>query len=131
MSVIFSANIANHHVVPAVRMTQKSKFANPSAKKYIAHQQMLAMVFRSAFISKDTITTDCSLSFVVYYADRRRRDIDNVCKSVMDALQQAQVIKNDDQVKELRAKMLYSKEEQLTVTLRNMGEQNESRRSKK
>lgn len=44
---------------------------------------------------------DVRVSLVWYPPDRRRRDIDNPIKSVLDALQHAQVFTDDRQVREL------------------------------
>lgn len=56
------------------------------------------------------ITTECGLEVFVYPPDKRRRDIDNVCKNLLDALQAACFVRDDGLVKELHLEMLRSVE---------------------
>lgn len=45
---------------------------------------------------------EVSVSVEVYPPDRRRRDLDNILKPILDALQHSGVIEDDSQVAELR-----------------------------
>ena len=44
---------------------------------------------------------DLSIEIIVYPPDRRRRDVDNVLKSLLDALEKGGAYENDSQIKRL------------------------------
>lgn len=48
-----------------------------------------------------TIEDKIKLSIILYPPDKRKRDIDNILKVLFDALQDAQLIKDDSQIIEL------------------------------
>ena len=51
------------------------------------------------FTGKVRLALDC------YPPDRRRRDLDNLCKSLQDTLQHAGLYEDDSQIKDLRLRM--------------------------
>lgn len=49
----------------------------------------------------EVITVECGLEILVYVPDKRKRDIDNLLKVLLDSLKSACVFKDDSQVKEI------------------------------
>ena len=47
-----------------------------------------------------------AVSLDVMFPDRRRRDLDNVCKAVLDAIGYAGIYRDDSQIVELRVKRI-------------------------
>jgi Holliday junction resolvase RusA-like endonuclease len=66
------------------------------------------------------ITAPVSLKIALYTA--RVQDIDNILKPILDVLQKAQVIKNDNQIYSLHVEKIRSKisDERVEVTLTNL-----------
>jgi len=102
-------------------MTHNSKWYG-AAQEYVQYKEMLAQELRlnlfasSISGSKMTLvdkiprqmlplTKTLCLKMKFYRGDNRRCDLDNLVKMVMDLLQTAQVIYNDDQVREIHAQL--------------------------
>ena len=51
-------------------------------------------------------TEDIKLVVLAHPPDRRRRDLDNILKALLDALEKGSVFRDDSQVKHISAKML-------------------------
>ena len=51
------------------------------------------------------LTGRLSVTLQIFPPDRRKRDIDNVQKALLDALEKAGVYKNDNQIKDLHSRM--------------------------
>ena len=62
-----------------------------------------AVVERLSFIFKGgkPTTSDIEMQVEMYPKDRRRRDVDNILKPLLDAMEHAGVYKNDSQIKKL------------------------------
>jgi crossover junction endodeoxyribonuclease RusA len=59
-------------------------------------------VWEACLIQKITkCNGDLKLEIDIYPPDRRKRDIDNICKAVLDSLEHAKVYDNDYQIAEL------------------------------
>ncbi len=60
---------------------------------------------------------------IAYPPDKRRRDIDNICKGIFDSLERAGVYENDNQIKRLQIKIgEVKKGGAIELTLRKFGE---------
>lgn len=93
--------------VPAVRMTQRSKFADPNAQRYLAYKQAVAVVAGHLINPRPLPWNYFGIAVRVYLKrikpkrgdaprlPRNAGDWDNVGKSLCDALQQARVFDND------------------------------------
>ena len=113
--------------MPAVRMTQKSRFFG-QAKKYISYQIHWATILFDLIKTKPKplregegvsiasepfeltyyfpLTTPLKLDVTFYRKDNRRCDIDNLLKMVMDLLQKSQIIYNDFQIEEVSCRLV-------------------------
>jgi crossover junction endodeoxyribonuclease RusA len=63
--------------------------------------QEAALTIRSQVRNKPIITENIKVVITAYPPDRRKRDIDNLCKATLDCLEKSQVIQNDNQVRSL------------------------------
>lgn len=70
--------------VPAVRMTQKSKWANPQAQRYLQYKDAVGWAAKTAI--QEPIEGPVGVDIEIYLKDRlkRRWDIDNVAKAILD-----------------------------------------------
>lgn len=111
MNNLFSITIEDFHMIPAVRMTGKSIYGSRTRKRtmaYLDNKRALAWLFKQAH-KGETITTPCILSFAVHLPHRRIVDVDNIQKTIQDALQDAQVVSNDHLIKGTDKTRLYQK----------------------
>jgi len=70
-------------IVPAVRMTRRSKFVNPQAARYLAYKELIGWTARQR--GAEIMHGPIALS-VTAFAFRRKFDATNVLKGVEDAL---------------------------------------------
>jgi crossover junction endodeoxyribonuclease RusA len=70
--------------VPAVRMTQRSKWANPQAQRYLAWKQKVGWTAKEWGAEPAEGRLQVRLWF--YLSKRGRADIDNLAKGIMDGL---------------------------------------------
>lgn len=98
--------------VPAVRMTKKSMYVNKYAKRYLQYKQHVAWIAKGKMKSPP-VNDDVGVK-LTHYIHGNRADIDNLFKSVTDALNK--VVYNDDrQVKRMESKIIKcGKEEERT-----------------
>lgn len=54
-------------------------------------------------LPREMLDEDVAVELVLYPPDRRRRDLDNYCKSVFDALTHAGLWRDDSQIKHINA----------------------------
>ena len=57
-------------------------------------------------LARRPLQGDLAMTLKIYPPDRRRRDIDNVLKSLLDALQHGGLYRDDNQIKRLTIEML-------------------------
>lgn len=88
-----SINHYYRHVGPRVLISREGR-------KY---RERVIAIIRSKM--PERLTGHVKLSIELYPSDRRRRDVDNCLKPILDALQHAGLMVNDSQVKDLHAYM--------------------------
>ncbi len=75
-------------IVPYVRMTQRSKHADPRARRYLASQQALKIQLRQQMTEKDEhepLTRESLEVFLAFWWVNHRQDLDNLVKAILDA----------------------------------------------
>ena len=75
-------------IVPYVRMTQRSKHADPRARRYLASQQALKIQLRQQMTEKDEyepLTREPLEAFLTFWWVNHRQDLDNLVKAILDA----------------------------------------------
>lgn len=87
----------------------------PSLNRYYRHVGAKVLISRegrayrervmSLVRGSETVRKDAVCTIVVHPPDRRRRDLDNVLKALLDALVHGGVLADDSLVKELRVSM--------------------------
>lgn len=80
--------VINERIHPYVRMTQRSKFIDPTAMAYIHNQRVLKFYIKQQipsgnFLIFDKLPLGCDLSFNL--TQLHRADLDNLVKAVLDA----------------------------------------------
>lgn len=75
------------------------------SKRGLAFRQEVTARLRAAGVFKP-ITAPLRLDIACYPPDRRRRDLDNILKSLFDALQHGGLMLDDNQVKRFSIEML-------------------------
>lgn len=89
--------------VPAVRMTQRSKYTK-QAKRYLAYKNQVAWKARSLYRGRP-VTDDVGVNLNVYLKGGQSGDIDNYFKSVTDSLNKI-IYMDDRQIREMSARKL-------------------------
>lgn len=76
-------------------------YLSPEAKRFRA---IAVATLRNAVVRcrHETITTRCAVVIELYPPDRRKRDADNRIKAVLDCLQLARVVADDNLVRDVR-----------------------------
>lgn len=109
----------NLNPMPAVRMTSAGMYKDPQAMAYVDYKNSLAQELKLHMmgevkggkvevndkLDRKSLPTTRLVGLKVKFArdTRRRADIDNMLKMLMDVLQTAGIIYNDDQVREVHA----------------------------
>src|SRR5690606_42074011 len=70
--------------VPAVRMTQRSKFTK-QAKRYLAYKNKVAWIARSKY-KKKPVSSDVKVEVDIYLMGGVQGDIDNYFKAITDSM---------------------------------------------
>ena len=78
------------------RANGNRRFISAAGKKF---REAAFKIIKAADVIQ--IEGDCRVDVDLYLPDRRKRDIDNILKPILDILQLAGVIKDDCQVQEL------------------------------
>lgn len=96
--------------MPAPRMTQRSKWANPQAKEYFTFKNTIGWLTYNViypYSSQDLLAISCRFNRF-----GRECDGDNMLKALIDALQSAEIIPNDKKVVEVHYFVTYTNQEQ-------------------
>ncbi len=91
---------ANHYLM----VSGKSRFLSPAAKKFRKDVEYLAFLFSMEQHIQLPLTGRLRVDVKLYPPDKRKRDIDNCSKNLLDALQHGDVFVDDNQVDELYLK---------------------------
>ena len=103
--------------VPAVRMTQRSKFTKQS-KRYLSYKAQVGYIARSKY-NKKPVKGDVRVEVNIYLRGGVQGDIDNYFKAITDSLNDI-VYEDDRQVKEMQARKIDCEskdEERVEVTV--------------
>ena len=80
-------------------LTPQRLVTSPASREYFRQVAQLVLLCRQASLP---LAGSLELHLDVYPPDRRRRDLDNLGKAVLDALQHAGVYHDDSQIDDLR-----------------------------
>ncbi|WP_044639703.1 RusA family crossover junction endodeoxyribonuclease [Risungbinella massiliensis] len=94
--------------VPAVRMTQKSKWTNPQAQRYLTYKRDAGWYARQA--TKAMLEGEIEVVIKVYLWRNLRSDADNLAKSLLDSANGI-CFKDDSQVMKLTVEKIRVKKE--------------------
>lgn len=73
-------------IMGAVRMTQRSKYADPQARRYLEWKKVAALVARAAGVPEELEPRfGYTVGITIGWKGRARVDVDNVAKAVLDA----------------------------------------------
>ena len=71
-------------------------------KRGIAFRKSVKLAVMQIIGNSEPLTCHLSCRIMAYPPDKRRRDIDNILKATLDALEKSGVYKDDSQIKDLR-----------------------------
>jgi len=98
--------------IPAVRMTQRSKYSKP-AQRYLRYKSQIGWVARQHF-KGSPISGPVAVNVKLYLSGGNQGDIDNYFKSVTDSLNQI-VYDDDRQIKAMIARKIECEKEDQRV----------------
>jgi crossover junction endodeoxyribonuclease RusA len=103
---VIKFNVEGERPVAAVRMTQRSKWADPKAANYLAYRTKVAMRAGEAMAGRIPVTGDVAIQVRIHVDQRGKEDVDNWLKTFMDAC--SKVVYDDDrQVRDARVTVSY------------------------
>ena len=72
-------------IVPYVRMTQRSKYADPRARRYLASQQALKIQLRQQMAASNygQLGREPLEAYLTFWWANHRQDLDNIVKGVL------------------------------------------------
>lgn len=98
------------------RHTKNGHYISNKGKKYRQDVYSLCLGIKGRFDINDRL----SISIDAYPPDRRKRDIDNVLKSLLDALQHAGIYQDDGQIDQLFISRNSALEGRVAITIGNL-----------
>lgn len=72
--------------VPAVRMTQSSKFVHKQAQRYLDYKVLVGWVAKNVLKTKVPTSAKASVAIQFYIHKGQTPDIDNLIKAILDGL---------------------------------------------
>ena len=75
-------------------------------KKGVAFREETALLFKQKYPSHETSKENLKVNIDFTPPDRRRRDVDNILKCLLDSLEKSGIYKDDSQIIELRVRKL-------------------------
>lgn len=101
--------------IPAVRMTQRSKFT-PRAQRYLAYKNQVGWVARQHMQGKPT-SEPVAVEVKVFLSGGNQGDVDNYFKSIADSLNKI-VYADDRQVKTIKASKIECEKDEERVEVK-------------
>lgn len=101
--------------IPAVRMTQRSKFT-PRAQRYLAYKNQVGWIARQHMKGKPT-DNPVAVEIKVYLHRGHQGDVDNYFKSIADSLNKI-VYEDDRQIKQIKASKIECEKDNERVEVR-------------
>jgi Holliday junction resolvase RusA-like endonuclease len=106
-------------LIPAVRMTRRSKFVDPRAQAYLASKTDIQYQLKAQMVEKDykilAGQTPLGVVIAISYTNRlHKNDLDNVSKNLMDSMQGI-VYQNDCWIDVIRATRKLGKRDETII----------------
>ena len=106
-------------LVPAVRMTRRSKFVDTRAQAYLASKTDIQYQLKAQMVSKDykMLAGQTPLGVVIsvtYTSHKNNHDLDNLIKSALDSMQGI-VYQNDCWIDHIRATRKLGKRDETVI----------------
>lgn len=100
--------------VPAVRMTQRSKWVNKQAIRYLEYKDRVKLFAIASGVKPKE--GEILVSMVFYFKDHKLPDIDNLAKAILDSLNGI-AYQDDRQVNIIWARRMFSKDERVEIEI--------------
>ncbi len=81
------------------------KYKTKRGKDYI---KSLREKFKKVYPTHEPFSNNCSMIIRVYFGDKRKHDVDNVCKAILDSFN-GLVYEDDNQIQKLTLEKFYDK----------------------
>jgi Holliday junction resolvase RusA-like endonuclease len=111
-------------VMPHPRLAhgRRAQAYHTRTQAYFTNRNELAMRLKASGRLRDAIATPCAIKAAFHFPDRRRRDIDNLLKTLFDALMTAGIITDDSLITEIAHAKIHrgSKGEHVAVVLQEV-----------
>lgn len=91
--------------VPAVRMTQRSKYKNQQAQRYLAYKEQIGWEAKAAKLER-LQDYNVHIEIKCYFCGGKECDVDNLAKSMLDGLNGV-AYDDDRQVQKLTVQKLF------------------------
>lgn len=89
-------------------------FISKRGKEYAKEVFYLCHRYRQSFTENQRL----SISILAFPPDKRKRDLDNIFKSLLDSLVKADVLNDDEQIDELHIKRMQAKKSTVLVQIK-------------
>ena len=103
----------NHAYLMKVMKGRILRFPTKENKQY---KELFRQEYTKKYPDEIPFKSDCDVIIRVYYSDKRKRDVDNVGKVVLDSMNKL-VFEDDSQVQKLTLEKAYCKEKPRTEVI--------------